>query len=699
MLSVCAETVPTRGFLFYEDDGGAPTSWSYAELDTRARALAAELRARGATGQRVLLVYPQGLEFIAALFGCFYAGAIAVPTLPPNPARLGRSLPRFLALIEDARPVLLCTTSLIAGFAEAFRAQAPALETLPWLATDTVPTAPVDSRTWSEPGYGDVAMLQYTSGTTGTPKGVMLTHENLLSNSEIIQDRCQTFDDATMISWLPFHHDMGLIGGMLQMIWCHGRGVYCSPMAFLTRPALWVEMMSKHRATITGAPNFALDLAAARTSDEILATLDLSGLRTLYCGAEPIRPTTLDRFTARFGARGFAPKMFATCYGLAEATLMVTFEKQFVGDTRLDVDVEQLDRGVVELAGPATRRKNTLVSSGPRALHVDVAIVDPEQRAPSAAGQVGEIWVTGPSVSPGYYGRPEVSEEIMHQRLPASGHRWLRTGDLGFEHDTRLFVTGRLKDLIIVQGRNVYPQDIERTAEEAHPAVRQGCSVAFGIDVADQERVALVAELDATKGDADEVARAVRRAVLETQEVTLQTIVLVKPRSLAKTTSGKVQRNATRAALLAGELEELARAVYAHDQAEAPRTGKVDGDLKAALASADAAGRRALLEARILGELRAQLPPEEQKELDRDRGFFELGLGSVAVAELTAALELALGRPMAASTLFDHPTAARLAAHLAGADAAPAEGDDLDDLLGDLESMSDSDVKSGLTKK
>jgi acyl-CoA synthetase (AMP-forming)/AMP-acid ligase II len=694
MLAACADAAPDRGLHFY-DDNGAPTYWSYGDLDARSRAIASELVGRGAKGERVLLVYPQGLELVAALFGCYYAGAIAVPTLPPNPARLGRSLPRLLALIDDAKPALLATTSMIAGFADAFRDLAPALSALPWLSTDALPAEPPASQAWSEPGYSDVAMLQYTSGTTGTPKGVMLTHENLLSNSAIIQDRCQTFADARMVSWLPFHHDMGLIGGMLQMVYCHGVGVYCSPMAFLTRPAVWPELISQHRGTITGAPNFALDLAAARTPDAVHATLDLSALRTLYCGAEPIRPATLDRFTARFGSRGFTPKVFATCYGLAEATLMVTFEKQYVGDTRLDIDVEQLDRGAVVLASESTRRRTQLVSSGPRALDVEVSIVDPASSAPSAPGTVGEIWVSSPSVSPGYYGRPEVSQEIMQQQLPGSGRRWLRTGDLGFMHDERLFVTGRLKDLVIVQGRNVYPQDIERAAEEAHPALRQGCSVAFGLEVADQERVVLVAELDATRGDPADVARAVRRAVLDSQDVTLQTIVLVKPRSLSKTTSGKVQRQATRTSLLAGELEELARAVYAHDHADSPRTGQVDTQLRAALASADAPARRRILEARILGELRARLPPDEAPDLSRDQGFFDLGLGSMAVAELTAALELALGRPMAASTLFDHPTAARLAAHLAGSDAEEAH-DDLDDLLGDLAAMSDADVKRGL---
>ena len=698
-LSSCSAAAPTRGLTFYEDPNASPIVWSYPELDLRARAIAAELVARGCVGQRVFLVYPQGLEFVAALFGCFYAGAVAVPVHPPSPARLARTMPRFLGLLADARPALIATTAEVASFAAALRATAPALAPLEWLATDGIqPTSPV-GLTLGTARPDDVAFLQYTSGSTAMPKGVVLTHANLLANSASIHQRLEMSSDSVMISWLPFQHDMGLIGGLLQMIYCQGSGAYCAPTAFLSRPAVWMELVSRHRATITGGPNFAFDLVTRRTPDATLDTLDLRSLRTLYCGAEPIRLATFDRFVHRFAKAGVSRSMLAPCYGLAEASLLVSFERVGVGDTSLELDAERLDRGVVALRSASTVRTTTLVASGPVGPREHVCIVDPERQVPMSADRVGEIWVAGPSVSPGYFDREDATRETMNRRLPDSPEAWLRTGDLGFVYEGRLFVTGRLKDLIIVRGRNIYPQDLEGAAEQAHRALRSGCSVAFGVEVGDQERVALVAEVDPSFGSLSEVARAIRRAVQESQDVTLQTIVLVKPGSLAKTSSGKVQRQATKRALASGELEEIGRAVYAHDDASVPHEGRVDAELASQLGAADASTRQRILEAFIVESVRLQLPVEERAEVSADRGFFELGLGSLAVAELTARLELNLGRPLTSSLAFDHPTAARLATHLAGRDATPVEPDGLDELLGDLESMSDADVTAALKKK
>ncbi len=703
-LSSCSAAAPDRGLTFHEDSGAAPTFWSYPELELRARTLAAELLVRGCRGQRVFLVYQQGLEFVAALFGCFYAGAIAVPVHPPSPARLARTLPRFLGLLADARPALIATTGDVASLAAAARASAPALAQLEWLVTDAIPAS---SPTGVELGAArpdDIAFLQYTSGSTAAPKGVILTHANLLANSASIRERLEMSSDAVMVSWLPFQHDMGLIGGLLQMIYCQGSGVYFSPTAFLSRPSLWMELASRHRATLTGGPNFAYDLAARRTSDAVIDTLDLRALRTLYCGAEPIRAATLERFVDRFARVGVARRMLAPCYGLAESSLLVSFERVGVGHTALELDAEHLDRGLVTPRDASTVRSTTLVACGPVGPGAHVRIVDPERQVEHPAGRVGEIWVAGPSVSPGYFNREDATRETMGRQLAGSAEAWLRTGDLGFFHEERLFVTGRLKDLIIVRGRNIYPQDLEGAAELAHRAVRPGCSVAFGVEVGDQERVALVAEVDSSSGSLGEVVRAIRRGVQESQDVTLQTIVLVKSGSLAKTSSGKVQRQATKRALALGELEEVGRAVYAHDDAPVPHEGRVDAELASRLGTADARTRQQILETFIVESLRPLLPIEEQAEVGPDRGFFELGLGSLAVAELTARLELHLGRPLTSSLAYDHPTAARLAAHLAGKDATtpssdePAGSDGLDELLDDLESMSDADVTAALKK-
>src|SRR6185369_6204293 len=533
-----AEESPDRGYTWLAQGEETAARLTFADLDRRARGIAAALAGAVPPGERALLLYPPGLEFLAAFFGCLYAGVIAVPAYPP---RSRRADPRLRSIALDCRPRAVLTTAALLGRAD----QIPELAAALWLDTEALDG---DAQGVERSGrFEETAFLQYTSGSTGDPKGVVVTHDNLMHNLERIRIAFGQTPESVVVGWLPLFHDMGLIGNVLQPCYVGCECVLMSPAAFLQKPSRWLTANDRFRGTTSGGPNFAYDLCARSIGPEVREELDLSCWSVAFNGAEPVRRATLDRFAEAFAPCGFQRESFAPCYGLAEATLLVSAARLSDGSDGSDAAV------------------SCGVPSGG-----EVLIVEPEAGVPSAGEQVGEIWVAGPSVAAGYWNRPEATRETFGAVLEDGGGPYLRTGDLGFVRRGELFVTGRFKDLIILRGRNLYPQDLELTAEQAHPALRAGGGAAFSVDARGEESVVVVHEVERRAGELGGIADAVRRAVAEEHGVRVADVVLLRAGTIAKTSSGKIRRGECRARYLAGELEALHRSAAA-----APAAGRL----------------------------------------------------------------------------------------------------------------------------
>ena len=462
----------SRAFTFLTDGEHERQHITYAQLDAHARAIATELQFLGLAGERALLLYPSGLEFIAAFFGCLYAGVVAAPAYPP---RRNRNLARIESIVADAQPAIALSTKEVFERVAPMLAGFSALHPLPWLQTDAVAASQGARRRQPDIDSTSLAFLQYTSGSTGTPKGVMLSHGNLLQNTSIIAAAMQPTHECTAVSWLPMYHDMGLIGNTIQPIFSGRPTTIMSPTHFLQKPIRWLRVLSDTGARISGGPNFAFDLCAERVTEEEKRKLDLSQWEVAFNGAEPVRPETIERFSQAFARCGFRREAFYPCYGLAEATLLVTGGDKHTAPTIRAFDSADLQRGVVrEVPDPTTDGVVRLVAAGKTMLDQQIAIVDPETLKECPAGAMGEIWVAGASVAQGYWGRPELSASTFAARTAAGNGPYLRTGDLGFIDGGELFIGGRLKDLIIVRGVNHYPQDLELTVEQAHPDLQPG---------------------------------------------------------------------------------------------------------------------------------------------------------------------------------------------------------------------------------
>ncbi|HEX8150919.1 MAG TPA: amino acid adenylation domain-containing protein, partial [Pyrinomonadaceae bacterium] len=651
------------GYTFLADGEAEEESFTYAELDRRARLIAARLQELGAAGERVLLIYPPGLEYVAAFFGCLYAGAVAVPVYPPRP---NRSMLRFRAVVADARPKAALTTGQVLSRARAMSEGDEHLSACAWVATEQLEPAPAER--WREPAglSGEtLAFLQYTSGSTSTPKGVMVSHGNLLHNQRIIRAACGHTERSTFVGWLPLYHDMGLIGNVLQPLFIGARCVLMSPVSFLQKPFRWLQAVSRYRAFTSGGPNFAYELCARTVTPEQLATLDLSGWAVAFNGAEPVRASSLERFAEVFAPAGFRRGAFFPCYGLAEATLFVTGGSEAARPFVYPVEANALDRNQVAAAAGGDAEARPLVGCGRPWLSQKVVIADPKTRKECAPDRVGEIWVKGESVAQGYWGREAESEETFRARLAETGEGpFLRTGDLGFVRDGELFVTGRLKDLVIIRGRNLYPQDIEWSVQQCHPALRTDFGAAFSVEAEGEERLVVVQELDARQGaDPEALREGVRRAVAEAHEVQLHSLVLIKAGSLPKTSSGKIQRRATRAAYLAGELNVVARWDGAQ-MLEGAGTAGVGSD------EADDAGGDAVLQSAgdvlpwLVSQLAARLRVPA-RQIDVRQPLSHYGLDSLAAIELMHALQVRLGVSLPLSQFFLSPSIAELASEAA----------------------------------
>ncbi len=642
-------------YIFLSGKDFQQSTLTYGRLDAQARAIAGLLQSVAERGERALLLYPPGLDFIAGFFGCLYAGIIAVPAYPP---RLNRNALRITAIAEDSEAKLALSTAAVVGRLESLTAHTPGLGKMQWLATDDLPHGLAERWRAGVIKADEVAYLQYTSGSTATPRGVMITHANVLQNSGYLAKAFGHSGEDRSLSWLPHFHDLGLVHGILQPLYSGFPGYLMAPMSFLQRPLDWLRAISQFHITHSDAPNFAYELCATKILEEKIAeekiaeeekaALDLSSWTMALNGAEPVFPETMDRFAAAFAEYGFARNAFYPAYGLAEATLVVSGAREKAAAACCCVQADALQRNQIIFAGKDQPGARVLSASGMFGPGMDVEIVDPESGRRCAHNEIGEIWVSGPSIALGYWKRPEETEQTFAARL-ADGdeRRFLRTGDLGFIHEGHLYITGRLKELIILRGRNYYPQDIERTARESCPSIQLGTGAAFSISAAAEEQLVLVQEISRhAHAAAEEVFASIRAAIAEEHEIQAHEIVLVKAGAVPKTSSGKIQRRLCRADFLQGNLEIVSR----WRAPASPSYGDA-GDL-----------RRTAEHIRkwLAHEVAAAIGIQEDR-IEADRPLSRLGLDSILAIELALAVEKKLGINWNAAAFLEDKTIAELA--------------------------------------
>jgi len=559
LLRYRASSQPERiAYIFLRDGEIEEARLTYGELDQNARAIAAYLQSLEAEGERGLLLYPPGLDFISAFFGCLYAGVVAIPAYPP---RRNQNLLRLQAIIADSQARFTFTNAALFPSLENQWAKDPELGAMQWIVTDEIDHHLRED--WLEPTLekNSLAFLQYTSGSTGTPKGVMVSHHNLLINSADLDRGWGHDQDSVMVTWLPTFHDMGLIYGVIQPLY---KGFLCymmSPASFMERPLRWLQALSDKQATHSAAPNFAYDLCVRKIPPEKRATLDLSHWCMALNGAEPVRAEVLKKFAEAFQVSGFKATALCPGYGLAEATLKVTAVSYDSPPYFYPVQANALEKNKIVGATETDTNVQTLVGCGWTTIDTQIVIVNPETLKPCSPEIVGEIWVSGSTIAQGYWGKPQETQETFQAYLADTGAGpFLRTGDLGFIKDGELFVTGRLKEIILIRGRNNYPQDIELTVQNSHPALRPSCGAAFTVENKGEEKLVVVQEVERTwlrKVDIDEVKRAIRKAVVQEYDLQVYAIALIRTGSLPKTSSGKIQRRSCRAKFLEGSLEIL----------------------------------------------------------------------------------------------------------------------------------------------
>ena len=572
-----------KAYTFLQSIEKEAASLTYGELHLQAQAIAASLQALNLGGERALLLYQPGLDFIAAFFGCLYAGVIAVPAYPP---RRNQKLSRLQAIAADAQAkIVLTSKSILDNLQTGSNQEDLEISGLHWLATDELSNDLAVAWEPQELTANTLAFLQYTSGSTGTPKGVMITHGNLLHNERMIEKAFGHTDKTIVVGWLPVFHDMGLIGNVLQPLYLGVPCILMSPVDFLQKPIRWLQAISHYKATTSGGPNFAYDLCIRKVTPEQLATLDLSSWEVAFTGAEPVRAETLEQFASTFAPCGFRKEAFYPCYGMAETTLIVSGGEKTALPITCNVDKAALEQNRIVKQDKSRGDIQTIVGCGQSPSDQKVIIVDPQSLTMCAPEQVGEIWVAGPSVAQGYWNQPQETEKTFQAYLAdtdiSDGETsipFFRTGDLGFLQDGELFITGRVKDVIIIRGQNHYPQDIELTVEKSHPALKPASGAAFSIDFKGSERLVIVQEVERSylrKLNVQEILGNVRQAVIAQHGLDIFATVLIKTGSIPKTSSGKIRRQACRTAFNAGTLDVM------EDWSENPQNKAKFKDLEA----------------------------------------------------------------------------------------------------------------------
>ena len=657
-------------FTFLQDGETQLDSLTFQQLDIQARAIAAILQSHGAKGERALLLYPPGLEFICAFLGCLYAGVVAVPAYPP---RANSSISRLLAIVHDAEAQFALTTQSLKDKIATKFANHSSEEKVTFIATDNINLNLATD--WQKPHLtqDNLAFLQYTSGSTGTPKGVMVSHGNIIANSKSIAHCFENKPEHTGVSWLPPYHDMGLIGCIIQPAYIGISMYMMAPVTFLQRPYRWLEVISRYGANTSGGPNFAYELCVNQITPEQRDSLDLRGWQLAFSGAEPVRAETIDKFAEYFAPCGFRKEAFYPCYGMAESTLIITGGSKQAKPVIASFDSQALTKNkAVSSTNSATA--TTLVGSGQNIPGQKIIIANPENLTKCDEGEIGEIWATSDSVAQGYWQRKEQTEEIFNAYLADTGDGpFLRTGDLGFLHKGELFVTGRLKDLIIIRGRNYYPQDIELTVDNSHPAVRIGCGAAFAVEIEGKEQLVITQEVKRSylrKLNVDEIAKVIRNKVAKEHELQPYAIVLLKTGSIPKTSSGKIRRHACKAGFIEGSLNVVGEwklsGLSTKITNRTPSVGAVrelplqDWRIHSIINPQQENIQNWLI-ANLAGRL--GLSPEE---IDINEPFANYGLDSLQAVRLSAELEDWLKIKLNPTLAYDYSTIASLASYLSG---------------------------------
>lgn len=558
-----------RAFVFLSGGEKEEASLTYSELELKARMVAALLQEEKAKNQPVLLLYPPGLSYITAFLGCLFAGAIAVPTYFPGRTNIDL---RVASIIKDSGAKIALANSYDSLKIEQILLFYPELKSVRLITTDNL-SQPLADR-WKMPKITSdtIAFLQYTSGSTTSPRGVMISHANLIHNLSLIKQFLFCNSGGVGVSWLPFYHDLGLIGVILECLFTSMTCVLMSPVSFIQKPFRWLHAISHYQATHTAAPNFAYNLCIKKITEEQKKNLNLSSLQVCINGAEPINCHTLKRFTEAFFECGFRLKNFVPAYGLAESTLYVSGTQRSSGPLMIKLNESKLGENKVELLEEENQRGVLLVGCGKIPPTTNIKIVDPQNGTVCLDREIGEIWISSQSTAKGYWRRHEETNTTFWNRLSGENGLFLRTGDLGFIYEEELFVTGRIKDIIIVRGHNHYPQDIESTVEQCHPAIKNGCCAAFSISIDEEEKLIVAAELNhhyyislpkreepenMNNNAFDEIFDTIRRAVSEQHELQVYGIVLLTPNTLPKTSSGKLQRHLCARYYLDGTLKAV----------------------------------------------------------------------------------------------------------------------------------------------
>jgi len=648
-------------YTFLGEQAGDRLERTYSQLDRRVRGIAADFQSRGLEGERALLFFPPGIDFIEAFLACLYARVIAIPCALPQEKR---GLSRVRKVAEDGGTRVALTVSSFSSEMERQAAKLPELSEIEWLATDEFEGAQFDE--WVAPHLKreTLGYLQYTSGSTSDPKGVMVSHGNVLHNCELMKSVWQLSSSDVSLSWLPHFHDMGLLDGITLPLYLGCPCILMAPVTFIKQPFRWLEAISHYKATHSGGPNFAYELCVRKVSPEQRATLDLSSWQSAYNGSEPVRHETTTAFVECYEPVGFSPKSFSPGYGLAEATLMVSASPPDTDPAMQAFDGERLAANEAVIVPDDHPHAKPLVASGSPNFGMRAEIVAPKSCTLCPAGTIGEIWIQSLSVTGGYWERPEETERIFGAYLADTGEGpFLRTGDLGFLHEGNLYVTGRLKDMIIIDGRNIYPTDVEETVERCHRGVRPGFCAAFAHDAGDREQLVVVQELqkDTDPAQFQEIIDTIRRSVADAHDVPAHHVVLIKPGRLPKTSSGKKQRNAAREGVCTGQIEVVAQSQpplpgeQPREAPAAPSTGSVETK-----ASEIASNE---IESWLVAQL-AELLGVAADEIDSRRPFAEYGLTSRQAVGLVGDLENWLQQSLPSTLVYDFPTPETLARRL-----------------------------------
>ncbi|MBR8835929.1 MAG: AMP-binding protein [Stigonema ocellatum SAG 48.90 = DSM 106950] len=662
-------------YTFLVDGETEKVSLTYETLDQKARTIAALLQSMKAFGERVLLLYPPGLEFIAAFFGGLYAGVTVVPVYPP---RGKQRLTRLQAIAGDAQAKFaLTTSSVITKLAQSFdEAERAALQCI---ATDEIANDLADDWFFPEITNNSLALLQYTSGTTGNPKGVMVNHDNLLYNSALIYQSFEHTPNSRGVIWLPPYHDMGLIGGVLQPIYGSFSVTLMSPESFLQKPFCWLKAISDYQATTSGGPNFAYDLCVEKITLEQRKHLDLSSWEVAFNGAEPVRAETIERFSATFADCGFRRSAFYPCYGMAETTLIVSGGLKTAPPVIRFVEEQALKQNRIVTTTKDTKDARAIVGVGHSSLDQKIAIANPESLTCCSDEEIGEIWVAGQSVTSGYWKKPEETQQTFNAQLQDTKEgSFLRTGDLGFLLDGELFITGRLKDMIIIRGQNHYPQDIELTVQKSHPALRTNCGAVFSVEIKGVEQLVITQEIERTylrQLDVDEVVKSIRQAVSEQHQLQVYTILLLKTASIPKTSSGKIQRHACRVGFLnetldvvgnwTANLEQIdllqlqAEVKDLSEQVQNSDVNQFEDNLKSFKPTVTEKAIQTWLISHLA--LYLNIPPDE---IDIQESFAAYGLDSAVAVSMTGELSQWIGCELGIILFWEYPSIETLAKYL-----------------------------------